>query len=653
MDLISFIPLIEISLAHAEESNELSKLANASMNSVALDTDYPFYKSIEANIIGPQKPFKFIKEETKLFFYTLYFIEKNCENTDNEAEWTKFFKIYLSGPDSILIKRTGLIGYDMVILIANRIYRLDVAKLICQGDVNIRRAIMISLVDTLPYLIADTNVLIEALIISTKKITVEGNYVNLYDSIQTTSFNNEIFGRRLIEISQADARKKYLFTPSAFLGLTKKQGLTNTINIVKEFIASDIPEDIQVGLYCLNELSTIPTEIINHKEELLKILYDAENHSSYNAKLINTYARFVHCFPEVIEIIFSIYNKDNSDDVFHSLSFVAFILAEKYYNENWYQTMFSLLENIHNKPAGCYYNVEQTLKIIFRKSPERVLSYFKTIISHPKWDKQDIQGFKNFFKSMADAQFSLLQTWITLWLNDDNFRFHEAVSDICSILWLQKKYDIELDVSLLNTLKANDLEFIFYKIVGYYYSKEHLESLTYSMTKYVGEAQDFLASLYTYMFINYILRNYSSSIRYLESKKPSATPYQLNIIEAIEEYYNETYNIDGNKPKELAYSTDRIQIFFKHLSKSQNSESKSNKFPEHYFLNGVTPINLKLGKSFFFRDEKDFQTGRKFEEASEMITKSTSFEMPHGEIADPVGMRFNRLMWRNFKRRQL
>ncbi|HNP34070.1 MAG TPA: hypothetical protein PKN96_12325, partial [Flavobacterium sp.] len=234
--------------------------------------------------------------------------------------------------------------------------------------------------------------------------------------------------------------------------------------------------------------------------------------------------------------------------------------------------------------------------------------------------------------------------------NNDNPNFHVAVSKIISNFSGDNELRFELDKEVINSLTTPDVEFILYKLLGYFYPKEQLESLTFSITNFIGSGSISIANLYLDGYCNFILYNYPSSIKYLREKKQGATDLQLQVINAVEQFNEASDKNRKAKPKELSHSPERLQILFNQTNQGLNLENQKSKFKEASFLDMVKKVDLKTGDAFFTRGETGLQTLLNFKNRSRMSIVSANFEMPIGVITDPTGMEYRKFLWRIFKR---
>lgn len=586
------------------------------------------------------------------FFYTLNFINEHSLKYKNENDWKDFLQNLKSKQFSSIQEKVGYKFYDLTVVILNRVFGINISKLIIDYGSAISKSVCMSLFNTLPYLHSTPKQLVEVILLVTNGIKAEDNYLNLNQSIIETAKNNTTFGMLLIKESEGNPDKRKLFVACAFVGITQSLGIKSTMNILEDLLSSKDEEKIKVGLRSLSLLHGMndnPAEVEDKINPLLKSIEDLNN-DALNAELIFCYGLLIDKFSLARRKLIDIPKRHNGKDVFFALARIVNMKIKNENDEEWLNEALTILSHLSNHHIGTYKQVELALCSVLNSKPNMVFKYLEAYIEDENNELKNIEGFKQIFSDLADNNINLLQEWITLWLNNDNYRFHHVISKVSQILWLYKKRNLELDKSIVSSLKPYDLEFILYKIVGYIHSKEHLESLVYSVLKYKQEST-IIDQIIIQLFCYYIIYNYPASIKFLQIQKTEANEQQKKFIETVERYYGDVFTLPKEKPKELAPSPDRLQLLFNQSTKDFGKSEDMSPFREASFLDMVTKVSLKTGNNFFSRDNYFYGTNNRYTNKSTMGHFSSSFELPSGEFTDPVGQEYNRYIWRKFKRR--
>ncbi len=654
MNLEQYLPLIEFTKANNEEAFQLAKLANSVIEKLAIEPESDFKKSKELSILEDSITLTFKSNEKLGFFYALSFIERECNEKKNYEDWETFFKIHLAHNNQKLVPIYGY-GYDdLFFLIIISIYDVDLIPYLTSNDKMVRRIVRNSFVELSPYIDTHNESLVEGFILATEDITAEGNYFNVNDAVQKLSNCNPDFGWLLLNRCD-DERKRKLFIPHLYFGLTQKIGFTQTKTIIDQLFISEKIENINLGLWCLRMLS-YDKEIskANEAEIIQKLnLIPNEIFDDLNAELIYAYSFFIKSFSTSKDKIDNLSNGNLTGNIAFRLSQLVFMNSEEFEYDNWYFQILKKINNVHSHPIGCYHYIEMTLIHILKVNQDYVFEFLTNFLNYENCNPKNIEGFKNLFEEIGQNDLVLLQKWITIWLNNDNPNFQIAVSLIVNQLWVSGIKNIELDGEILNSYFLGDVEYILYKINGYIPMRENIQELSYSITKYEGIGFQHIGKTFAELFCYHILYDYPSSIDFIKAKKSTATEKQVAIIEAIERYYDNYNSRRGEKPKELEASPKRLRTLFNESNKNLNSGHREEKFKVRSFLDMVTTIDIKNGSSFISRLSTAKETFEIIGSRGKMNSFGTSFEMPNSSITDPIGNEYNRHIWRRFKRRKI
>jgi hypothetical protein len=607
--------------------------------------------SLDATILKEDPELGFINNEILHFFYVFDFLNEKSLDLNSDSDWYHFFKNLYSPSLNHVRKKVGYKFHDLVFMIANRFFHLNIPLLILRNPEANSRPVRDSYFDILPYLLASDDELIDALFVVTNGIKPEDNYLNLNQSIKEKSKNNPQFGYSLIEKSKPLLEKSRLAIPFAFIGITETIGIKKSFPLLKELLQDSDDEYKKIGLRCLSMLNGDKDNLEEIQLDLMPLLENIEStgNDSLHGELTFTYGLLIEKLPVARQKLIIIPAKNPGNDTFFALAKILHFKIINEINEKWVSESLKKFSNLFQRHIGTYSEISWALYGIIEKYPRIVLDYLEDFVRENQNSIDDLKAFKNVFSELAEENFELYCKWITILFNKDESRFHHAASKILTIT--ENKKQVKLDPIVINELTPFDLEFMVYKIVGYVYSKEHLESLVYSALSYTGEI-DFVKQLVTQIFCHYITYNYPGSLKYLQDQKNFANRDQKEAIEIIEQHFNEIYSIRTEKPKELSPSLERLQLFFNQTTKQFGTLEDRSRFRETSFLDMVTKVSIKTGSSFFSRDEYQYGMQNRYSNKSTMGLISHSFEFPSGEFLDPVGQEYNRYIWRNFKRRK-
>lgn len=182
--------------------------------------------------------------------------------------------------------------------------------------------------------------------------------------------------------------------------------------------------------------------------------------------------------------------------------------------------------------------------------------------------------------------------------------------------------------------------------MGFVYDKDLASSLLFSILESKSNIEE-TVNLIKKAYFGFLIFNYYSVQEYLKGKKKGATKRIRGIIDEICDTSNQYYDAFGNLPimNEFSPSEIRMNHFNNVQSKLFSKSFEENKGGQNSFLDMVTTINFRTGKSSFAKFEGQY---------SDMMTPkliSHSTEMPRGEFIDRVGQLKLRLIWQNQSRR--
>jgi len=254
-------------------------------------------------------------------------------------------------------------------------------------------------------------------------------------------------------------------------------------------------------------------------------------------------------------------------------------------------------------------------------------------------NKNNTHSFSSFIYSLSDEEY---QELITKLLNHDNYKMHFIYKEVSHI----KLDDEVLSSKVLNTLELNDIEYIANKIIAHVVGHQHLSSLTFSLLGYTKDI-DFVDDLVKDIFMNYILFNYRSPIKFLERQVKQGNKREKKVAKSILAEDNEFWKLKGEIPylKELELSSEAFENFNKALAKSSSkiNQDRPKKFS---ILDIATTHELKCGNRFMFRrDDGSYGVSDGMKEISH------SFELPIGGTYDPIGQAKIRWQTINYKRK--
>jgi hypothetical protein len=286
------------------------------------------------------------------------------------------------------------------------------------------------------------------------------------------------------------------FLPSFLLGIIKTEmdfdkwfaELTSSYETYKAFTIL-----YGLGVACPNEESCVK----NLKLEIDRCLI---NGNISPAECIQLFSLKNFLSDEVLEYLSELSTvTNNSDNVTALLQFLLNNL-DIHFNSKWFLTILTNVVKIDDeKNIGIlnhlvYLLLEKDINLIYELISQR----FEAL------------GSKNFLKEnwleLVNANKQLFSISITKWLNSDNTNVHRALLKLCTVNELAPS-DFKISTEVLLTFSLRDKLYIAIKIIGYIYSKDHLQSLMFSLVENAGQEETILIDNLFMLFYNYVIYN--------------------------------------------------------------------------------------------------------------------------------------------------
>lgn len=656
MNLESLETVFDFFTNSKNHSIELASFSNSVINNETPDLlsieciqeaiKYGILKRVSGNL-------EFASNQILNVFYIVYIVESKTIKFSSNEEWC----IFLSNLNNVQYRNVfSKIGYGfekISHIVSNRLFRVDITEIVKNAPQEKRNFIYHIYTEIFPYIVAPISNLIDGLLISTKGMKAEGNYITLNQAVVKLSKQNINFGFAIVESTKENFEQSKLLCPFALLGISEAIGIKGILPLIEKLLKASDLNSRKIGLLCLGRLNGDNHKFDVFEKQILSLLEGVEREEVLylGPELVILYGLLIDKLTLSRQKLIDIPRSKPDKENLLALAYVVNITIDKEFNQKWLKISLSLLSKLDNQYPATYSHIRWALYAMCDSHPEIIFDYIESFISHEENDIKNIEAFKSIFETLVRENFTLIQKWVTIWFNSDNYRFHLALREILSIISLSDKKELMLDETSINCLTEFDIEYILYKIVGYTYTKEYLVSLVYSTLFFQGKSQ-LIKQIVTELFCYYIVYNYPSTLKYLTNKKISANKYQKEVIESVEEYYERVYSARQVKPKELAPSPERLQSIFNQQISQLNSYEKTSPFKEASFLDFVSKVNIKIGNSFFSRNDFEYGTKQQYSNKSTMGHFSHTMEYPSGEFLDPVGQEYNRYEWRKFKRRK-
>ncbi|WP_299664766.1 hypothetical protein [uncultured Polaribacter sp.] len=498
--------------------------------------------------------------------------------------------------------------------------------------------------------IPDKNYFVESLPLLYKKIKDDGASYYIYQALRKFAIEKPEEAIKVLQIIDVKPTLENLnFIPSILGGLSEsktsypyKDKILSLIESVAEYkINSGVNAAYQVVIKDKKE----ELKFLNEVNKILIVVIEKESVQSLGI-IARFYNKHLNSIGGAKEIILQLLQKKNIEvqsEVARSLN------EEIKFDEEaeYFQKYLKLLTYTESKYKHVYNTITYRLKDTISKNPEIIIEFINEWILNNKGKLKGISVLKEIIDELYSNHPKMVETLFLEWLNSDNQSYKNALHFVIS------NFDdnispIGLPKELLKNFDEEDSLYIVFMIVGNVLDRKYASEMLYNILE-VNYKNERIRNHIATLFVKYLIINYYSVTEILKEKRKTANKIITSIINQIidtsENYYKQVSELEIIN--EFEPSDKRMNYFLKRQNVQMqklmdDSESKNNSF-----LNMITNINLKAGKSFFSKHRGVYS------QEAEMQNFKSSFEMPRVQSIDEIGQEKTRLMWQNMKRNEL
>ena len=498
--------------------------------------------------------------------------------------------------------------------------------------------------------VPDKNYFVESLPLLYKKIKDDGASYYIYQALRKFAIEKPEEAIEVLQIIEIKPTLENLnFIPSILGGLSEskitypyKDKILSMIESVAEYkINSGVNAAYQVVI-------KDKKEELKFLNEVNKILVDViEKESVQNLSIIaRFYNKHLNSIDGAKEIILQLLQKKNIEvqsEVARSLN------EEIKFDEEaeYFQKYLNLLTYTESKYKHVYNTITYRLKDTISKNPEIIIEFINEWILNNKGKLKGISVLKEIINELYSNHPKMIEILFLDWLNSDNQSYKNALQFIIS------NFDdnintIGLPKELLKSLNEEDSLYIVFMIAGNVLDRKYASEMLYNILEVnykITRIRNHIATI----FVKYLIVNYYSVTEILKGKRKTANKDIISIIDQIidasEHYYKQFTELE--RINEFEPSDKRMDYFLKQQNLQMQKLMSESESKNNSFLNMVTNINLRAGKSFFSKYEGIYS------EEAVMQNFKSSFEIARFQSIDEIGQEKLRLMWQNMKRNEL
>lgn len=315
---------------------------------------------------------------------------------------------------------------------------------------------------------------------------------------------------------------------------------------------------------------------------------------------------------------------------------------------NYFQACLNLLVYVDPKYSGVYSTIQYQLNEIADSFPDTIVIFINHWILNNTNNYKQCSVLEGTIHDLYTKNPQIIEKLFLDWLNSENPSYKNIMPFIIGDLSSNGVETVGLDKKSLKTLSDTDSLYITYMIVGYVHDRKYATEMLFNILE-VKFNNEHIRNQIASLFVNYLIKNYYSITDILKSKLSNANKTLSSIINQVIEksnlYYQQFSELESIN--EYEPSDKRMAYFIKQQSYQMQRLMDSPERKQPSFLDMVTNINLRAGKSFFSKYEGVYT------EESYMQSFRSSVEMPRVQYIDEIGQEKLRLIWRNMKRNEL
>ncbi|WNH11995.1 hypothetical protein [Thalassobellus suaedae] len=475
------------------------------------------------------------------------------------------------------------------------------------------------------------------------------NYA-IYDAIRKFALEKPDEAIVILEmIEQKGTLETLDFSASIFGGLSQSKTNYPYKDKILSFIMSSDEYTVHSGISAAYQI------MLENEQEKLKFLNAVhenlvkiiERDSIMNfgiiARFYNKYLNTIINAKEVVILLLEKKNVDVQNEVARSLN------AEFKFEDDpdYFKKSLNLLTFTEVKYQGIYSTINYRLKDTLLTQPDIIIGFINNWVQNNRGKLKSITALEVLIHELYSNHPKTIEKLFLDWLNSDNNSYKIALQFVISDL--SSKVDIIcLPKELLKNLSETDSLYIVFMIVGYILDYKYASEMLYNILE-VNYKNERIRNHIASLFAKYLIINYYSVTDILKNKRKTANKIISSIIDQIidssEHYYKQVSELE--LINEFEPSDKRMNYFLKQQNVQMQKLMDASDRKKDSFLDMLTSINLRAGKSFFSKYKGEYS------QESEMQSFRSSVEVARVQYIDEIGQEKLRLMWQNIKRDEL
>lgn len=606
--------------------------------------------AISLNLVTINTGTVLFTRKSDIFVYL--FARNICKNRlleiykDHFAFWNEFAKVCR---ESTLNEKLKYLA-PTILIILNKDFNKNIIKQILSLEKNDFWMAYRAITDALPFLNINPTSLVSLLAFIENLTQRDMTRGYIYGAIQKLSeVQPRVATALLSKLKESSDKGITSFIPSVLLGFSKSGAFQVAYEEAYHLIYGKDLRLIEEGILCLAQFDyhAVNSSFLTKTLKEYALLLQNKPNSHILSIITRGYGILLQFDKSVCTQLLSLAKMGNPD-IHIELSFILFQNGNLK-NEAWYKSILITLSSIAVQYKGVIDNISYCLHNYLQENPEFIFDFFTHWIQNRQYEKDEKMNIAKLFNWILHDIFNqhkwLIEKYITVWFNKDDFRFHLAAADIIQDFAFHDVSFI-LDKKQLDEASNDDIYFVISKIMGYVHWNTMLCSLVFSVLQRTPENENINQSVIK-AFNHYISYNYPGVTKdFLQEKLQNGTELEIRtakpLIRAIDRYSDELNKLP--RLKEF-YPPQKRALSYLNTKARKQSEFMSDRSDEESLLSEfIAKVTLKGGKTSFSKINGNFTERTSFSEIN------VSYELPRGEIFDPVGQQYLRFKWHSLRK---
>jgi Asp-tRNA(Asn)/Glu-tRNA(Gln) amidotransferase C subunit len=430
---------------------------------------------------------------------------------------------------------------------------------------------------------------------------------------------------------------------NALLGLSSHD-LEEAHERALELTRSDTPVITRIGIDVLGKLDYSGDEdlMTSSMERLADLKEGTDPEIDY--VIARAYGNLVDQTDEAKEALIELSSRP--DPRTHRHISKALYSLDDPFGEAWYQKVLAQLAGAGLDDPTAIENLDVHISQLVEESPGTVVEVLEEFVLSSTDGSVLTDVFDSSVSKLLETHFAELEKAITQWFASTDSRLHRAAAGLADHHFHatagEENPVFALSEDLLGDLDTEEVVGLLRRIVGYVSGSRNLASLVSSALRRdpcPEELQRFVGEL----LVGHVLYNYPGEAReHLEHRLESddVTEVEQEIIQEafdeIDEYFDQLDEL--STLKELRPPSSHLSKI-RRARKQQQSKAMEKAREGSVIQSLFQSVPLKYGSGFYQINDEGST------EPAPLNKISTEFEIPRGELIDPVGQAYKRFLF--------